>query len=136
MMKKKLMIQQKTDSPICLACTMAKMLQCLPHGEISIIVSHHYDDILEKRSYILLVIPSSLLASFGHLKISPADSSRFSQKVKIIIHFLLFTIHCYCLWYCSLSNFAYLRGDIPYIKPSFKFSSRARILFRTTTTLL
>ena len=25
-MKKKLMIQQKTDSPICLACTTAKML--------------------------------------------------------------------------------------------------------------
>ena len=41
MMKKKLMIQQKTDSPICLACTTAKMLQCLPSGEVLTIVSHH-----------------------------------------------------------------------------------------------
>ena len=30
MMKKTLLIQQKIDSPICLACTTAKMLQCLP----------------------------------------------------------------------------------------------------------
>ena len=40
MMKKKLMIQQKTDSPICLPYTTAKMLQCLPLGEVLTIVSH------------------------------------------------------------------------------------------------
>ena len=39
--EEELMIQQKTDSPICLACTTAKMLQCLPSGEVLIIVSHH-----------------------------------------------------------------------------------------------
>ena len=58
MMKKKLMIQQKTNSPICLTCTTTKMLQYLPTAEVSTIISHHYDDVLEKRFFMLLVISS------------------------------------------------------------------------------
>ena len=45
---------------------------------------------------------------------SPNDSLCFGQKRKITIHPSLFTgtIHCYC----SLRNFAYLRGAVPYIQ--------------------
>ena len=45
---------------------------------------------------------------------SPNDSPCFGQKRKITIHPSLFTgtIHRYC----SLRNFAYLRGAVPYIQ--------------------
>ena len=67
MIKKKLMIQQKTDSSICRSCTTAKMLQCLPTGEVSTIVSPYYDDVLKKRFSMLLVISSLLSTNFGSL---------------------------------------------------------------------
>ena len=34
------------------------MLQYLPTAEVSTIISHHYDDVLEKRFFMLLVISS------------------------------------------------------------------------------
>ena len=59
-----LWIWRKTDKlihHICVACTTAKMLQCLPTNEVSTIVSHHYDDVLKRRFH---MIPHA----FGHTK--------------------------------------------------------------------
>ena len=57
---------------------------------------------------------------------SPKDSPRFGQKRKITIHYyyspvtihpslFIGTIHRYC----SLRNFAYLRGAVPYIQSKY-----------------
>ena len=49
---------------------------------------------------------------------SPNDSPRFGQKRKITIHcyYSPVTIHSTIQYYCSLRNFAYLRGAVPYIQ--------------------
>ena len=59
------------------------------------------------------IIPLTPSATKTIILGSPKDSPRFGQKRKITIHLSLFTgtIHCYC----SLRNFAYLRGAVPYI---------------------
>ena len=118
-MKKKLMIQQKTDSLICLACITAKMLQYLPTGEVSTIISHDYDDVLEKRFFRLLVISKLTFSKFWKLDVALTDSSRFSKKSENHYSLLLFTIHFHYSWYFSHQNFAYLKGDVPYFKSNF-----------------
>ena len=59
------------------------------------------------------IIPLTPSANKTIILGSPKDSPRFGQKRKITIHLSLFigTIHRYC----SLRNFAYLRGAVPYI---------------------
>ena len=60
------------------------------------------------------IIPLTPSATRTIMLGSPNDSPCFGQKRKITIHLSLFTdtIHRYC----SLRNFAYLRGVVPYIQ--------------------
>ena len=44
-------------------------------------------------------------------------SPRFGEKSEIYNSLSLFT--CYSSWHCSLRNFAYLRGVVPYISSNF-----------------
>ena len=136
MMRITLLILGKIDT-ICLACTMAKnATQYLPmHCYFPLLWwcslkrEIPYDDVLWKRSFLrLLITSSSLSASLGTLdwrkwqEFSTDYLSQKSEKKKSTIHKLLFTnyclqslftIHFYCSWYCSLWNFAYLRGVVP-----------------------
>ena len=98
MMKKKLMIQQKTNSPICLACATAKMLQCLLTNEIPLLHYTTNDDVLRRRFPRLLVTPSSLSASFGQ------DSFAEILKTKGEIYYSL-TVHYSLLLFMALFTF-------------------------------
>ena len=70
--------------------------------------------ILGNDSLYFAIIPLTPSATRTIMLGSPNDSPCFGQKRKITIHLSLFTgtIHCYC----SLRNFAYLRGAVPYIQ--------------------
>ena len=68
------------------------------------------------------IIPLTPSATKAIILGSPKDSPRFGQKRKITIHcyYLPVTIHPSLFTgtihrYCSLRNFAYLRGAVPYI---------------------
>ena len=97
---------------ICVACTTAKMLQCLPTNEVSTIVSHHYDDVLKRRFH---MIPHA----FGHTKFTFGKlwtrlfCWNFEVKKWNLLFTVLFTIHFYYSWHCSFRIFTYLRGVIP-----------------------
>ena len=83
--------------------------------------------------YALVMIYYTLSCFFWHnllqrqeFWISTTHSPRF--VVKSEIYYSSVTIHCYyslslftcyCSWHCSLRNFAYLRGVVPYISSKF-----------------
>ena len=61
---------------------------------------------------------------------STIDSLQFGDKKKNFTIQSLFTCHYslslfirYCSWHCSLRNFAYLRGVVPYVQKKFYFKS-------------
>ena len=94
---------------ICLACTMAKMLQCLPTGEVSTIISHHYPTQM-------MIFWKDILHAFSHFKFTfskfwffglknqtrPLLLLIWDKKWKITIHFLLFTFHCSLVLFTTL----------------------------------
>ena len=123
-----LLIQWKIDSLICLACTLAKMLQCLPLVKDLTIVLHCWPT----QTMMFLKIPC---VTFGikcqmmkselkiHFALSHADQSQ-----KVTNYCSLFTVHDYCsLLLFTTLFYAYLRGDVPYVK--------LRIFFRPTSLL-
>ena len=89
-------------SPICLACTTAKLLQCLPLGKIPTIVSHHYPIRkwwCSERFFWLLVISKSTIASlppnvqrdsFGLLAFSHSKAYYCSMRKKKSFQSLLY----------------------------------------------
>ena len=122
---------------ICLACTMAKMLQCLPTGEVSTIISHHYPTQV-------MIFWKEILHAFSHFKFTfgnfwffelknqtrPLLLMIWDKKWKITIHFycslitihrLLFTFHCSSVLFTTLLMPIYLEGGggVPYVKLSF-----------------
>ena len=95
------------DSPICLACTMAKMLQWWSSYYCFTPLFHAQMMMLWKRFFMLLVISSLLSASFGSLDWrirqgpycywfeTKSEKSLFTFYYSLItVHRLLFTFHC------------------------------------------
>ena len=112
-----LWIWRKTDKlihHICVACTTAKMLQCLPTNEVSTIVSHHYDDVLKRRFH---MIPHA----FGHTKFTFGKlwtrlfCWNFEVKKWKLLFTVLFTIHYSLLLFIALfiPNFYLFKGGYP-----------------------
>ena len=93
MMKKKLMIQRKTNSPICLACATAKMLQCLLTNEIPLLHYTTNDDVLKRRFPKLLVTPSSLSASFGQDSFAEILKTKGENYYSLYCSLFTFTVY-------------------------------------------